>query len=277
MKTHREGLESPVLHTATKEPADAPIWARDEEPELIESLETLDLHVKPDPAHVPIGGQKVYRVTGMVSGSGQIIAPDGTYIFHAPNDYDANKQEKRSKRKEKRLKNKTHRKEKRDSKKSSMSTEGIHFQTFLGVEDGKLADVTIGSKISLKQFNTEEIVKTFQETLPDVQTKLVKGIKYAKEQGWDKMDYGAVANFSFFANFACLPDSNIAMDDYDFGNALWGAAMYCLNVPRVIARIGGHYNSVKSHQEFDTRADQKAIKMGFNWAKKNKIDRLVWP
>ncbi len=86
------------------------------------------------------------------------------------------------------------------------------------------------------------------------------------------MDY---SNESY-ADLATLPGSDVAMDSFDFGNALWGVAMYCLTVPRVISRLGAHYNSIMSHRELDSKADQKAIKIGHKWAKKNKIDRLVW-
>jgi RHS repeat-associated protein len=78
----------------------------------------------------------------------------------------------------------------------------------------------------------------------------------------------------------------VAYNGKDAGNFLWGASLSKLKVPLLLAQIGAHYNNHKSGNaqnpegddyepqkgliRLDSPADQRAIKKGHKYARKNK-------
>lgn len=119
----------------------------------------------------------------------------------------------------------------------------------------------------------DELRVAIKRALPPKRLGLVAALRYAQAQSWDKLDFSQFAGELRQARGLPPRESGLvgfgayAMDDLDFGNFAWGAAMQALGVPRAIALLGAHYNAVLHHRELDTRADQLAIKMGYAWAR----------
>lgn len=247
-----------------------PVWDNSPRSSYVtDNLAELDLHLG---RGIPNSdGTSTYRVGSITPGSGNLIGPTSVFKLHAPNDYDANIHEKRFAKKARRSNQRRERKSTRDTQDDDSP---IHFQSYLGVEDGLLSRLNVGTRISIKQFETHELVKIFCDSLPTTQPGAGDGVGYARKEGWGKMDYSRT---SATHSLSTLPGSDVAMDNFDFGNAVWGAAMYCMMVPQFVACLGANYNSLVSHREMDTKSDQRAIRIGHRWAEENRIDRLVWP
>ena len=59
---------------------------------------------------------------------------------------------------------------------------------------------------------------------------------------------------------------NIAHNNYNFGNFLWGAGACSLGVPLIFAKFGAHYFTMKkSEGRVDSSDDQYSIELGFKW------------
>ena len=65
----------------------------------------------------------------------------------------------------------------------------------------------------------------------------------------------------------------------NFGNFLWGAAGYTLGYEAIVLQAGAHFNSLFNPRangylpQFDSKDDQLSIRLGVNFAKKNKFSR----
>ncbi|MFV8354993.1 DUF6443 domain-containing protein [Flavobacterium sp. XS1P32] len=64
---------------------------------------------------------------------------------------------------------------------------------------------------------------------------------------------------------------NVAHNNYNFGNFLWGAGANALGIPETIGRAGAHYNNFFNDQNhkhtFDSKDDQFSIHLGYQWKK----------
>ena len=97
---------------------------------------------------------------------------------------------------------------------------------------------------------------------PPAQMSLRARLQYAMKQSWNQLDMGP----SLWPGFLHAMPNGMVMDRFDAGNFLWGASMQQLRIPRWLALLGAHYNAVIMHGQFDSRADQMAISMGYSWA-----------
>lgn len=91
--------------------------------------------------------------------------------------------------------------------------------------------------------------------------------------------YGGVLDFSMNGHHGVfsqvlyitrtVADGNIAHNNYNYGNFLWGAAACELGVPVLFAQLGAHFNnfflSPDTKGTFDARDDQFSIRTGYHW------------
>ena len=64
-------------------------------------------------------------------------------------------------------------------------------------------------------------------------------------------------------------EGNVAHNNYNYGNFLWGATADELGIPLILARLGAHLNtfffSPDTKGSFDTSDDQFSIRAGYHW------------
>jgi RHS repeat-associated protein len=64
-------------------------------------------------------------------------------------------------------------------------------------------------------------------------------------------------------------DGQVAHNNYNFGNFLWGAGGRSLGFSLLTLRIGAHANSLRDphHKQLDSKDDQYSIGLGYKWKK----------
>ena len=81
-----------------------------------------------------------------------------------------------------------------------------------------------------------------------------------------------VIPFSSSTLYVTMTDTgNVAHNNYNFGNFLWGAAANALGVPETVGRSAAHYNNYfndPNHKyTLDSKDDQFSIHLGYEWKK----------
>lgn len=71
-----------------------------------------------------------------------------------------------------------------------------------------------------------------------------------------------------------IESGNVAHNNYNFGNFLWGAGANALGFWEGTARLGAHWNNYrndpKNKGKLDSTDDQYSIHLGFEWEKPKK-------
>ena len=72
----------------------------------------------------------------------------------------------------------------------------------------------------------------------------------------------------FYITRTCV-EGNVAHNNYNYGNFLWGATARELGIPLFLTRLGSHFNnfflSPDTKGTFDTKDDQFSIRTGYHW------------
>jgi hypothetical protein len=99
--------------------------------------------------------------------------------------------------------------------------------------------------------------------------------------GSGKMDYVITASVEIDGKNIRLANSGntlfitstksgeVAHNNYNFGNFLWGAGAKSLGIPKFAAKLGAHYNNYfndpKHSGKLDSKDDQYSISLGYEW------------
>lgn len=87
-----------------------------------------------------------------------------------------------------------------------------------------------------------------------------------------ELDFASNGKYGIYRKelyFTHTPEGNVAHNNFNFGNFLWGASARELGVPLVVARLGAHFNnfflSPDTKGELDSPDDQFSITCGHHW------------
>lgn len=130
------------------------------------------------------------------------------------------------------------------------------------------------SKVEIVNASPAIVTHLIGAAMPRRAPRALAATQYAMREGWRRMDFSSAFRCDLIA---WREGESTIYDRYDFGNLMWGAAMYALGLPLWFSRAGAHYNSLKRHREPDTRADQRAIVRGYDWARAQSLRISVWP
>lgn len=89
--------------------------------------------------------------------------------------------------------------------------------------------------------------------------------EYSINKGGTDGDSFFRAGYPDQAGYFKFEGDNTIYNLYDAGNYLWGAWMKINSFTEIEAKTGAHMNELMNNQQYDTKADQKAISEGFKF------------
>lgn len=101
-------------------------------------------------------------------------------------------------------------------------------------------------------------------------------------KGTGKLDYAMNAEIGLQENtlyITTIDGKNVAHNNYNFGNFLWGVSVSMLGLSEFAGRVVAHLNNFLNDsnnqnkplylRKFDSKDDQRSIKLCFKWNKIN--------
>ena len=136
---------------------------------------------------------------------------------------------------------------------------------------------TIGLNTQVRIVSSDEIQASLEKT--GVFSSDCHGFFKALRFMYVNSGYGGVLDFAVNGQHDIVKDvfyitqttveGNVAHNNYNYGNFLWGATADELGIPLFLARLGAHINnfflSPDTKGGFDTKDDQFSIRAGYHW------------
>ena len=157
-----------------------------------------------------------------------------------------------------------------DPENDPKSIESGEITNVVKVEDKAIANVLEESGVNDKE--NQDSKYTYIKTESDA----------SNLEGQGKMDYVVTAQIEVNGQkqpisgntlyVTTTETGNVAHNNYNFGNFLWGAGAASLGISESIAKLGAHYNNfVNDHKHkgsLDSKDDQFSISEGYKWKNK---------
>lgn len=140
------------------------------------------------------------------------------------------------------------------------------------VEDPTLINIGTDVKLVSKSYILESMLKCKARTTG--LRGLVPGslflLRFSNYGG--ELDFASNGKYGIYRHelyFTHTPEGNVAHNNFNFGNFLWGASAREAGVPLIVARLGAHFNnfflSPDTKGELDSPDDQFSITCGHHW------------
>ena len=152
------------------------------------------------------------------------------------------------------------------------------------IEEGTIQKLDIVSNDRIKEYlNKAGVYDMKRHNWKDKISYLINESNASDIGGAGKLDYVVTAD-QHGLNPSTLyltevDGENVAHNNYNFGNFLWGASTKELGVVSIVARGAAHINNFFNdcenvtrkfwERKFDSKDDQRSIQLGIQWARKN--------